>query len=47
VPREKVEEKVNKWLTTRFDKGMAIAQEYSEKNSGNGLEYKNLESTKE
>ena len=28
VPREKVEDKVNKWLTTKFDKGMAIAQEY-------------------
>ncbi|MFZ2664542.1 MAG: DUF87 domain-containing protein, partial [Patescibacteria group bacterium] len=23
VPREKIEDKVNKWLTTRFDKGMA------------------------
>lgn len=32
VPREKIEEKVNKWLTTKFDKGMAIAQEYAVKN---------------
>lgn len=32
MPREKVEEKVSKWLTTRFDKGMAIAQEYSNAN---------------
>lgn len=52
VPREKIEEKVNKWLTTRFDKGMAIAQEYG--NGPNGIipqnngfpEVKNLESTK-
>jgi len=58
MPREKIEEKVNKWLTTRFDKGMAIAQEYSDKNpnstipnmnSGFGsssLEDKNLENLK-
>jgi hypothetical protein len=30
VPREHVEEKVNKWVTTKFDKGMAIAQQYSD-----------------
>ncbi len=44
MPREKVEERVNKWLTTRFDKGMAIAHEYSEKSNS---EVKNLESTEE
>jgi len=49
VPKEKVEEKVNKWLTTRFDKGMAIAQEYGNGSSlsNNGkIEVNNLESTK-
>ncbi|MBW6442022.1 hypothetical protein K0B04_03940, partial [Patescibacteria group bacterium] len=29
--RDNVENKIAKWLTTRFDKGMAIAQNYSEK----------------
>lgn len=29
VPREHVEEKVNKWVTTKFDKGLAVAQQYS------------------
>jgi hypothetical protein len=29
VPREHVEEKVNKWVTTKFDKGLAIAQQYA------------------
>jgi DNA helicase HerA-like ATPase len=46
VPREKVESKVNKWLSTRFDKGMAIAQEYSGKNI-NGSIGNNFESTEE
>jgi hypothetical protein len=32
VPREHVEEKVNKWVTTKFDKGLAIAQQYSSQN---------------
>ena len=32
TPREKVEAKVNKWLMTKFDKGMAIAQEYASRN---------------
>lgn len=32
VPREYVENKIYKWVETRFDKGMAIAQEY--KNTG-------------
>lgn len=27
VPREHIEEKINKWVTTKFDKGMAIAQQ--------------------
>jgi len=38
VPREKVEEKVNKWLTTKFDKGMAIAQEYKKTDSDQHVE---------
>ncbi len=46
VSREKVEDKVNKWLTTRFDKGMAIAQEYSDKNPIEPKS-KNLESIEE
>ncbi|MBU0535222.1 type IV secretion system DNA-binding domain-containing protein [Patescibacteria group bacterium] len=29
VSREHVEEKINKWVTTKFDKGLAIAQQYS------------------
>jgi hypothetical protein len=32
VPREYVESKIYKWVETRFDKGMAIAQEYKNKN---------------
>ncbi len=46
VPREKVEGRVNKWLTTKFDKGMAIAQEYAEKNLDNP-ENINLENIEE
>lgn len=32
-PREHVEAKINKWIETKFDKGMAIAQEYKNKAS--------------
>jgi hypothetical protein len=31
VPREYVENKIYKWVETKFDKGMAIAQEYKNK----------------
>ncbi len=31
VPREYVEGKINKWVEAKFDKGMAIAQEYKDK----------------
>ncbi len=34
TPREHVEAKINKWIETKFDKGMAIAQEYKSKNPG-------------
>lgn len=46
VNREVVEGRVNKWLTTRFDKGLAIAQENASKNINNN-EGTNLESTEE
>lgn len=36
VPREHVESKIYKWVETRFDKGMAQAQEYKDKN-GEGV----------
>jgi hypothetical protein len=36
VPREHVENKIYKWVETRFDKGMAIAQEYKSK-EGEGV----------
>lgn len=36
--REWVEGKVAKWLTTRFDKGMAIAQENRQRNAGENTE---------
>jgi hypothetical protein len=32
VPREFVENKIYKWIETKFDKGMALAQEYKDKN---------------
>lgn len=31
TPREYVESKINKWVEAKFDKGMAIAQEYKDK----------------
>lgn len=31
VPRDYIESKISKWLETKFDKGMAIAQEYKGK----------------
>ncbi len=34
VPREYVENKINKWIEAKFDKGMAIAQEYKDKQQG-------------
>ena len=43
---EWVEDKVAKWLTTRFDKGMAIAQENRRKSLDDSRS-KNLESTEE
>ena len=36
VPREYVESKINKWVEAKFDKGMAIAQEYKDKEGKNG-----------
>lgn len=47
VQRDMVEGRINKWLTTRFDKGLAIAQEYSEKNINEVKKDINLESTEE
>ena len=47
VQRDVVEGRINKWLTTRFDKGLAIAQEYSEKNINEVKKDINLESTEE
>lgn len=47
INREVVEGRVNKWLTTKFDKGMAIGQEYAAKNPVTDNIGKNLESTEE
>lgn len=38
VDREYVEEKVSKWIETRFDKGMGIALKYKNNNNGSNLD---------
>lgn len=43
VDRKYVEEKINKWVETKFDKGMAIAQEYSRLNSAKEAENAKLQ----
>ncbi|HLB51997.1 hypothetical protein A3F07_03435 [candidate division WWE3 bacterium RIFCSPHIGHO2_12_FULL_38_15] len=37
VDREVVESKINKWVETKFDKGLAIAQEIKDKKAGAGI----------
>jgi hypothetical protein len=35
-----VEQRINKWIETKFDKGMALAQEYKDKNPVTNLDEK-------